>query len=75
MRSTGYYIPVNTGDEPFQAFVPHPLPPDPPLKLSAGDMVLLSQADRAVGRLDALRVEFADPALPLYYLVRKEAVL
>ena len=36
----------------YKAFVPKPLPPDPPIQLDNEMIQLLSRADRALGRLD-----------------------
>ena len=36
----------------YQAFVPAPLPPDPPVELSGDLQAFLSEADRGLGRLD-----------------------
>lgn len=36
----------------YQAFIPAPLPPDPPVRVEGELQPLLSQADRALGRLD-----------------------
>ena len=38
----------------YRAFVPKPLPPDPPLRWSNELLLALSDADRALGRLDGL---------------------
>ncbi len=62
-------------DEPFQAFVPNPLPPDPPLVLDPRLSDALERANRALGRLDGLALLIPDVSLFLYYYVRKEAVL
>jgi Fic family protein len=64
-----------TADEPFAAFLPRALPPDPPLRLDAPLHDLLERANRALGRLDAVSSLLPDPALFLYSYVRKEAVL
>jgi Fic family protein len=58
--------------EPFDAFVPFALPPNPPLNV---DLDLLEKTNRAVGRLDSLSILLPDPSLFLYFYVRKEAVL
>lgn len=68
----GKLIQQSTASEPFQSFVPFPLPPDPSLEV---DLDLLEKANRAVGRLDALTLLLPDPSLFLYFYVRKEAVL
>jgi Fic family protein len=65
---------VVTGNERFQAFVPPPLPPEPPIDL-ASLAERLSIADRAIGRLDGITLLLPDHALFLYMYVRKEAVL
>lgn len=59
----------------YRAFSPAPLPPTPPVKLSGGLQVLLSQADRALGRLDGSIQTLPHPDLFVYMYVRKEAVL
>ncbi len=56
-------------------FVPHPLPPKPPLDLSGARQQLLEQAGVAVGRLDSVVTLLPDPQLFLYAYVRREAVL
>jgi Fic family protein len=57
-----------------RAFVPPPLPPDPPVRLD-GLQVLLEQANQSVGRLDGLASLLPDLSLFIYAYVRKEAVL
>jgi cell filamentation protein, protein adenylyltransferase len=61
-------------DESFRAYVPPPLPPDPPLALQPL-LPLLEQANQALGRLDGLASILPDPSLFIYLYVRKEAVL
>ncbi|MFY7952309.1 MAG: Fic family protein, partial [Armatimonadaceae bacterium] len=63
------------GGEAVRAFVPVPLPPDPPLEMDAELTHLLERASLAVGRLDGLATLLPDVAVPLYFFVRKEAVL
>jgi len=69
------YVTVSTVGEKCRAFVPDPLPPDPPLLLSDEDHDLLEKANRALGRLDGLTTLLPDVSLFLYFYVRKEAVL
>jgi Fic family protein len=59
----------------YRAFHPPPLPPDPPLQLSGEPQVLLSEADRALGRLDGSVGTLPNPDLFVFMDVRKEAVL
>jgi Fic family protein len=59
----------------YRAFVPAPLPPDPPLRIDDSMLDLLSQADRAIGRLDGSTDALPNPDLFVMMYVRKEAVL
>lgn len=59
----------------FRAFLPAPLPPVPPVSLDGTLGRLLSQADRALGRLDGAVITLPDPDLFVFMYVRKEAVL
>ena len=70
----GTYVVKTFKDESFQAYVPPPLPPDPPLALQPL-LPLLEQANQALGRLDGLASILPDPSLFIYLYVRKEAVL
>lgn len=72
---TGHYVPVATTAEQCRAFVPSPLPPEPPLELGNELQALLSRANLALGRLDGLTAILPDPAIFLYSYIRKEAVL
>ena len=59
----------------YRAFIPAPLPPDPPLDLSGPLRDRLSQADYALGRLDGAVLTLPNPDLFVFMYVRKEAVL
>lgn len=59
----------------MRAFVPHPLPPAPPVAISAELRDKLDQAHVAIGRLDTVTTLLPDAHLFLYSYVRKEAVL
>jgi Fic family protein len=59
----------------YRAFVPAPLPPDPPLDLNGETLALLSQADVALGRLDGVVKVIPDPDFFVSMYVRREAVL
>ena len=67
----GQYVLQPTG---YQAFIPAPLPPNPPVQIDPLQS-LLSQADRALGRLDGSIETLPNPDLFVYMYVRKEAVL
>jgi len=72
---TGRYETTAVGGESVRAFIPAPLPPDPPLALRDGLERALEDAVLAVGRLDGVSTLLPDRALFLYAYVRKEAVL
>ncbi|MEO8495633.1 MAG: Fic/DOC family N-terminal domain-containing protein, partial [Planctomycetota bacterium] len=69
---SGTYVKQPTG---YRAFIPHPLPPEPPVQFDEDLQRLLSQADRALGRLDGSIQTLPHPDLFVYMYVRKEAVL
>jgi Fic family protein len=70
----GTYTARSLQDESVRAYVPPPLPPDPPLALQPL-LPLLEQANQALGQLDGLASILPDPSLFIYLYVRKEAVL
>ena len=70
----GSYISTTTAGETVRAFVPPPLPPDPPIDLS-GLYQQLDRANQALGRLDGLTTLLPDTRLFLYLYIRKEALL
>ncbi len=73
-RITGNYLTTSTPGETVRAFVPAPLPPDPPIDLS-GLHSLLDRANQALGRLDGSMAVLPNPNLFLYFYIRKEAVV
>ena len=68
----GRYEPQATG---YRAFIPAPLPPDPPITIDNEMQTLLSRADRALGRLDGSIQTLPNPDLFILMYMRKEAVL
>ncbi len=68
----GRYVQQPTG---YRAFIPAPLPPQPPVHLAGNLQKSLSQADRALGRLDGSIQILPNPDLFVFMYVRKEAVL
>lgn len=71
----GQYITISTVEEKARAFVPSPLPPEPPVEWSPSLRERFDQALLALGRLDSVSVLLPDTSLFLYMYVRKEAVL
>jgi Fic family protein len=70
----GRFAETTAGGEIVRAFVPPPLPPEPPVDI-LGLLDRLSLAERALGRLDGTTMLLPRPELFLYMCVRKEAVL
>jgi len=56
-----------------QAFIPPPLPPNPPLELGALYQHL-DRANQALGRLDGLTTLLPDTKFFLYLYIRKETL-
>ena len=71
----GTYLTVSTAGEKVKAFVPSPLPPEPPVEWTAERRDKFDQALLALGRLDSVSTLLPDTGLFLYMYVRKEAVL
>jgi Fic family protein len=61
--------------EGYKAFIPSDLPPMPEIAIDQEMWNLLSQADRALGRLDGSTDALPNPDLFVFMYVRKEAVL
>lgn len=69
---TGAFVTQPSG---YRAFLPAPLPPDPPIALEGELLSLLSAADLALGRLDGVVKVIPDPEFFVAMYVRREAVL
>jgi Fic family protein len=70
----GTYAVTTLAGEAVKAYIPPPLPPNPPIEL--GRLFgRIERANRAIGRLDGLTTVSPDSNLLLYTYVRKEAVL
>lgn len=68
----GKYVKQPAG---YRAFLPAPVPPDPPIAVDASIAKVLSDADRALGRLDGVASVLPNPDLFVAMYVRHEAVL
>ncbi len=71
----GTYLTTSVAGESVRAFMPPPLPPEPPLQLTPALQDLIEKANRGLGRLDGVARVFPQPELFLYMYVRKEALL
>lgn len=74
MPQSGWYLQTAVAGERFGAFVPFPLPPEPPIELSRLQP-LLDRANQAVGRLDGAGLILSSPNLFVFMAMRKEALL
>jgi Fic family protein len=72
---TGRYEITSTAGESVRAFVPAPLPPEPPVLLEGALQTLHERALLACGRLDGVSALLPDRELFLYAYVRREALL
>ena len=68
----GHFVQQREG---YRAFIPHPLPPKPPCEVDEEMARLLSDADRALGRLDGVSSVLPSPDFFVAMYVRFEAVL
>lgn len=61
--------------EGYRAFIPAPLPPEPPLRFDSQLATVLAGAGTALGRLDGVAATLPNPELFVAMYVRREAVL
>jgi len=59
----------------YKAFIPNPLPPEPPLKYDDKLQSSLSEADRALAKLEGITTVLPNPDLFIAMYVKKEALL
>ncbi|HAZ14504.1 MAG: cell filamentation protein Fic [Bdellovibrionales bacterium GWA2_49_15] len=74
-RQSGKYLAISTVGEKVKAFIPNPLPPNPPIEWSFSLREKFDEALIALGRLDSVSNLLPDTTLFLYMYIRKEAVL
>lgn len=72
MERGGTYRQTSTG---YRAFFPADLPPDPPLNLDGDLVLLLSEADRALGAINTIASVLPNPDLFVAMFIQKEALL
>lgn len=71
-RRAGQYVPLQEG---VKTFLPNALPPEPPIVNSDEYVAALTEAERNLGRLDAIAQTLPNADQFVYMYVRKEAVL
>lgn len=74
-KEAGRYHITNYREEQVLAYIPAPLPPNPPIVMDGTLQQALETASLALGRLDSITVLLPDPALFIYTYIRKEALL
>lgn len=74
-KTQGRFVVQTTSGEAVRAFIPDPLPPDPPIIWSTELLAAQQRAAISLGRLDGVTRLLPEPAIFLYSYVRKEAVL
>src|ERR1700733_3292272 len=72
MKRSGQYVSQING---YKAFIPSPLPPNPPIKMDESMNQLLSEANIALGKLDTLGCLLPNIDYIIAMYVRKEALL
>lgn len=71
---SGSFITSTTAGEVCKAYVPAPLPFQPPLNMELLQPIL-DKANHALGVLDGVMTRLPDISLLLYFFIRKEALL
>ena len=66
----GTYVTTRTTGESVRAYIPKPLPPDPPLDL-ARLLVLIEEASQALGRLDGMTAILPSTSLFVFMSERR----
>ncbi len=72
---TGSYETAADRDRRVSAFLPKPLPPDPPVEMSGELLAKFADALTAIGGLNTLSLNLPNADLMIYSFLRKEAVL
>ncbi len=71
----GYYRTNLSGELAYESFVPSPLPPDPPIKLSEDLVSLLVGANSQIAVLESVAAHIPNVELFVSMYVRKEALM
>jgi Fic family protein len=75
IRKVGDFVRCFQGKESFVAFIPRPLPPDPPIKFDVELNILMDKANRSLGRLDGVTSRLPNTILFTQFYIKKEALL
>lgn len=73
LRKTGEFVSYGSHTGSVRAFVPYPLPPNPPLNLGGALIEQMERANQSLGRLDSLARLLPNANLLVYSYIRKEA--
>ncbi len=73
-KRVGSYIKKSVGGETYRCYIPHKLPPDPPIQVEKF-YDLLDKANVSLGELNGIRTNLPSADLFLHTFTRKEAVL
>ncbi|MCD8107367.1 MAG: Fic family protein [Oscillospiraceae bacterium] len=72
---SGYFRTNLSGEMAYKSFVPAPLPPNPPIELSADAVNILVQANKSLAVLDSVSKHIPNINLFVSMYVRKEALM
>lgn len=74
-RKTGRYVSTENNGETVRAFIPHPLPPVPPIEMNQALEVLLHDAEQSCRLLNLASKMIPNLEWFIYCFLRKEAVV
>jgi Fic family protein len=75
MRKAGEFVLRFQGRDSYLAFVPYPLPPNPPINFDVELSILIDKANRSLGRLDGVTSQLPNTVLFTQFYIQKEALL
>jgi len=73
-KRIGTYVTQGVAERPYKAYIPQPLPPEPPLDMEAL-YPFLEKATTALAQLNSINKSIPNVSLFIYMYVRKEALL
>lgn len=75
IRKTGEFVQCLEGRESYRAFIPYPLPPNPPIDFDVELSILMDKANRSLGRLDGVTSQLPNTILFTQFYMKKEALI